>query len=264
MTAYGSTLFYTLTSGYPVAAAAITGLSLSTAVDSGASGFSSTGNGITISSSSGTPRAYILDTSTNPESVFSCDVVSAGSQLANCVDVTNGAALGRGNRAIAITGSTAFITNNGDNTVTWCTVSSGLLNNCGTSTNAQVPQLGGYSCPSGIAIDGSTAFIVFSCVNQVYSCTVDTSTTPSTLTGCVDSGALLPGSFVPPLPPVNPGTASDIAIAGGTAFVTMQDSGGAAKVYSCTVVTSTTPSTLTNCRDSGATVLDNPTIITLI
>jgi len=194
---------------------------------------------------------------------------------------------------IAITGSTAFVTEYGAGEVTACTIddssSPSSLTGC-TATDAT-----GLDGPDVIAITGSTAFVSQTDAGEVTACTIDDSSSPSSLTGCTATDAYClaepyviaitgstafvsefdgdqvtactiddsssPSSLTGCTVPVTGLDGPDgIAIIGSTAFVVEYDGG---QVTACTIDDSSSPSSLTGCTATDATGLSNPTAIAL-
>jgi len=145
---------------------------------------------------------------------------------------------------IAITGSTAFVSEFDGDQVTACTIDDSSSPSSLTGCTVAATGLAG---PSGIAIIGSTAFVVEYNAGQVTACTIDDSSSPSSLTGCTVPVTGLDGP-------------DGIAIIGSTAFVVEYDGG---QVTACTIDDSSSPSSLTGCTATDATGLSNPTAIAL-
>jgi hypothetical protein len=61
-----------------------------------------------------------------------------------------------GSYGIAISGTTAYVTNVGGNSVTQCTIDGTSLTGCATMTTTGTPN---FNFPSGIAISGTTAYV---------------------------------------------------------------------------------------------------------
>ena len=143
-------------------------------------------------------------------------------------------------------GTYAFIINSNNSKVTQCSVNDGTLNNCANS-NAT-----GLNFPTGIALNpaGTQAFITNLGSDTVTQCSVN----DGTLSKCANSGAT--GLSVSNGITLNP--------AGNYAFITYYNYDFFSDIeYSSIIQCSVNNGTLSNCVNSGATGLSNPTGITL-
>ena len=130
---------------------------------------------------------------------------------------------------IAINGSTMFVTNTNDNSVTACTISGLIISDCGKTGS-------GLNGPLGIAISGSTAYIANAGGNYISKCSIS----GSTLGSCSQMSTSSP-SYSFNLP-------RGITLSGTTAFISSGPTGGVQIVTSCTI----SGSALSSCGSTGS------------
>ena len=86
-----------------------------------------------------------------------------------------------GAAGIAISGTTAYVTNASGDSVTQCTIDGTSLTDC-TVMTATGASFSGFNSPYGIAISGTTAYVANIGGNSVTQCTID----GTSLTDCTD------------------------------------------------------------------------------
>lgn len=129
---------------------------------------------------------------------------------------------------VAITGSSIFVTNSNDNSVTGCTIA-------GTSVTGCARTGTGLNGPLGIGIIGSTAYIVNAGSNAVSQCSIS-----GTSFGSCSAMTTSPSySFNIP---------RGITISGSTAFISSGPTGGTQIVTACTI----SGSSLVACAVTGS------------